>query len=122
MLRPRLISPGAILRLALLSDLHSGAPTVLGATQAPEPTDASVAGVVLNELTGSPLHRAQVGIHPANSTSIWALAPSGANGRFTIDGLPPGRYRLHADRSGFYSMDYGSAGPDQWGTVLVLHP
>lgn len=84
------------------------------------PTSASVSGIVINAVTGVPLHRASVGIHPADDAQLWASAPTDSSGRFTILDLPPGKYRLHVDRNGFYHMDYGSAGPDQWGTILEL--
>src|SRR5258706_573701 len=49
-----------------------------------------------------------------------ASATTDATGRFTFAGLPPGRYNVTAERSGFITANYGARRPGRAGLPLTL--
>ena len=91
-----MLTPGlsCVLLVALL------APSALWAQQA----TATLAGRVL-EGNGAPIGFASVVVENAVSGQQLSGALSGENGRFLIQGLPPGSYKVRISFSGFYPAD-----------------
>ncbi len=104
--------------------------------QNPEPSAAptcSLAGHVVNSVTGAPLRKAQVRLlrdTPATAQQGKSASPANdpqetittAEGEFSFTGLAPGAYRLFADRNGFKSRYWGGKGRSSQGQVLRLGP
>src|SRR5579863_3088564 len=89
----------------------------------------SIAGRVVNSATGEPVRRATVAALAEEDGHMVRSAETDADGRFTLDRLPPGKYPLTASRRGFRTAfydehdEYNSAivtGPDQDTTHLVF--
>ena len=89
----------------------------------------SLTGVVFNAATGEPLRKASVilrrtmeggqgGMQPVSPSSY--SATSDASGQFTLKDVPPGRYRLMAERAGFGTQNYGAKGPNAPGSIISL--
>jgi hypothetical protein len=83
---------------------------------------ASVEGVVMRADTGEPLRRAVITIRVAEGRGTPFTVATDIAGRFRIEGLPPGRYRLTVDRTGFVRAEYGQRAVDRPGSVLALAP
>jgi protocatechuate 3,4-dioxygenase beta subunit len=95
---------------------------------------SSVEGSVTNAVTGEPLRKAIVTLRkipdsgssnrsgPGLPVSAPYSATTDADGKYTIDNLDPGKYRLSTDRIGFVAQQYGarSGGANQAGTMLTL--
>ena len=70
---------------------------------------ASVGGVVLSDLTGQPLKRAQVVLKPAGAGTALSVT-TGINGDFSFPTVPPGRYSILTQRDGFLPSSSGRQG------------
>ena len=94
---------------------------------------ATVQGVVTRVGSGVPVGRAAVYLEPVRNLNgpiaiLNALGnpsplPSSttdAGGNFTIEGIPPGEYRVVASRNGFVRQQYGESGPATPGTPVEL--
>ena len=90
----------------VLAVLAAACAVVLGQTP-PAATDqpADVSGVVTNSVTGEPVVRAHVSLHPTsnrpNSTQQPYGAMTDAEGKFSITSVPPATYFVLAERVGF---------------------
>ena len=89
----------------------------------------SIAGRVVNAATGEPVRRATVAALAEEDSHMVRSVQTDADGRFTLDHLPAGKYPLTASRRGFRTAfydehdEYNSAivtGPDQDTTHLVF--
>jgi len=93
------------------------------ADQTPQkPEDyCSAQGTVLNGATGEPLRKAAVSLRTTGrrpGSRLSAVTDDG--GRFRIDNVEPGLYRLQAERNGFVRQDYGATRPGRSGKTLTL--
>jgi hypothetical protein len=83
----------------------------------------AVEGQVFNLATGEPVRKAQVALRPVGSSSAQPLgAYSDSGGRFSITGIPPGRYTMSASRAGFVAAGYSAQGAGRRGGTLSLAP
>src|ERR1035437_1642591 len=80
----------------------------------------SIAGRVVNSVTGAPVKRAEVSIVVDGRTDLRGTAPTDADGRFVCNSLPAARFRLSVQKNGYASMDYGATHPYMAGQVVVL--
>jgi hypothetical protein len=83
---------------------------------------AAVEGSVLRADTGEPLRRAVITVRVAEGRGTPFSVSTDAMGRFRIDGLPPGRYWMTAERNGFVRAEYGQRAPGRAGSVLAVGP
>jgi protocatechuate 3,4-dioxygenase beta subunit len=79
--------------------------------QAPPPPYAAIGGVVLNDVTGTPMERAAITLSTLDDTPLEALTFTESNGRFGFTDIPPGKYQLHADLDGFQRVWFGASTP-----------
>lgn len=80
----------------------------------------SISGRVVNSVTGAPVRRAEVSIVMDGRTDLRGISPTDAEGRFVCRSLPPGRYRLGAQKNGYAPMDYGATRPYMAGQAIAL--
>jgi protocatechuate 3,4-dioxygenase beta subunit len=109
------------------------APAVAPA-EAPSPF-AAISGIVLNDATGTPLHRVAITLSTMDATPLEALTFSESNGAFGFTAIPPGKYLVYAHLDGFQSARFGAstssrppevlklaAGDIRYGITFRLHP
>jgi Carboxypeptidase regulatory-like domain len=91
------------------------------ATVALAQNTASLAGRV-TDTTGHPLHKAALtlrNVGPAPVPQPTFTAESGSDGKFSFDGIPPGRYMLTLERIGYLQKSWRS-GPQETSSRLTL--
>jgi len=87
---------------------------------------ASISGSVTNALSGEPLRRALVYLRRIDATpsatnvQVSKTTYTDAAGRFTIEGITPGKYRLSAERSGFLTASYGQRSATGSGALMTI--
>jgi protocatechuate 3,4-dioxygenase beta subunit len=94
------------------------------ANSAKQEPPASVEGRVVNLATGEPLKRANVVLMPAEPRpdhTPYSTATDAA-GAFAVTGIPPGKYRLWAERTGYVRTEYGARGASRMGATITLGP
>jgi hypothetical protein len=71
---------------------------------------SSIEGRLTSALTGEPIKKATVFLHISESGASRTTfsTVSDANGRFSMNGIEPGSYRLWAEHSGFLTVEYGA--------------
>jgi hypothetical protein len=79
-------------------------------------TNPSIKGIVTNSVTGDRLRKAFLRLQPASGTGTVRPAVTDDDGRFVIENVEPGSYRIEAERQGFIEGQYG----DVNGTALEL--
>jgi hypothetical protein len=90
-------------------------------TQDPQSKVASVAGQVLRADIGEPLKKARILITSENDNSADPYtAITDSEGRFSIAGIRPGRYKMNVERDGFISKSYGEDKTGSSSAVLLL--
>ena len=90
------------------------------ASQAPRTGSAALSGVVVtDENTPQPIRRAQVTVTNADASLMRTTFTSDA-GRFSIIGLPAGRYTLAATKPAYLRSAYGAKRHDRPGTPITL--
>lgn len=94
------------------------------APPAKRPDKCAIQGRILNAATGEPLKKAQILLlkvePPFDQPKPGAVSDSG--GKFAINDIPPGKYRLYASRNGFVGATYSTQRPSQPGPALSLEP
>jgi hypothetical protein len=69
-------------------------------------TGYSIAGKLVNSVTGEALGKARVSIASAEKHDLTRAMITGPDGRFQFEGLPAGKYMLSAERLGFVAQSY----------------
>ena len=85
-----------------------------------ESKHAKVDGVVLNQLTGAPIPHAEVTLRPVIENLKPVVVMADTSGVFSMPNVPPGTYRVSADRVGFIKQDLGSKSRTTFGTRFNL--
>jgi hypothetical protein len=94
----------------------------------------AIEGHVLNSKTGEPIRRVNLTLRPFNTTgtssAVMVMGPmapaapyagtSDAEGKFRIENIEPGSYRLAAERQGFVLREYGSGQNSMMGTTIKV--
>jgi carboxypeptidase family protein len=65
-----------------------------------------ITGRTLHAQTGEPVRKVKLILHQMRMESVPYSAVSDAEGRFSIDDIEPGSYKLAAERSGFLRQTY----------------
>ncbi len=98
--------------------------TVVAAGQQAVPVDpkklCKIEGRTVNARTGELVPRVTLNLVAAGPGASGRSARSGADGSFLIEGVPPGSYRLMAERVGFLREGYGARTPGGAGAPLNL--
>jgi hypothetical protein len=93
------------------------------ATAAQDPTQfCKLEGSTVSAATGEPLPRASLTLAGSGQNAVARSARSDSDGRFLIENVPAGTYRLTAERVGFLRQGYGSRTPGGSGAPLILAP
>jgi hypothetical protein len=79
-------------------------------------------GRTVNAATGEPIQRASVMLSGAGPNATGRSARSDGDGRFLIENVQPGAYRLTAERVGFLRQGYGARTPGGTPAPLNLSP
>ncbi|HYL38004.1 MAG TPA: carboxypeptidase-like regulatory domain-containing protein [Bryobacteraceae bacterium] len=79
-----------------------------------------IEGHTLNLLSGEPLRRVALTLHPSAGQGAAVAAVSDTGGHFSFEGLTPGTYRLSAERTGFLDQEFGARSALSPGTPLQL--
>jgi hypothetical protein len=105
----------------------TGALTDLPAQQPSKAEDlGSVAGQVSNANTGEPLGKAELTLRRTDMRPGTGGIPGSysgttdSTGRFLIQKVEPGRYRLTARRNGYVAGEYGAADPSRAGNPVTV--
>jgi len=93
-----------------------------GPAQAPPSPFAAISGVVLNDATGAPIRRAAITLSTVDARPLEALTFSESNGVFGFNTIPPGKYRLRVELSGFQRAWFGAATSTRAPGTLKLAP
>jgi protocatechuate 3,4-dioxygenase beta subunit len=82
---------------------------------------ARLRGRVVAAQTGAPLRRAQVSLgSPASPTPTPRTASTDSDGRFEFTQLPPGRYSVIVNKTGYVALQYGQKRPTDPMTMVTL--
>ncbi len=76
------------------------------AAQKPSKTGFTISGTVINAASGEPVRRATVSVQNNESRQIVESVETDGEGRFSLDGLPAGKYPLTASKRGFLTAFY----------------
>ena len=104
----------AISTFALLGSLHAQRP------DAPAIGTASIAGRVVDAVTGRPVPGARVFASREPDVPNLPTRISDANGTFVLTELPAGSYRLGASRGGYLGGEYGQRRPGGGSSRITL--
>ena len=105
-----------------ISQSGNQVPRPAQAAREPPKNPARIAGKVLSVATDEPLARTMVALMPTETrpdSSTYSTSTDAA-GNFAMADLPPGRYRLWADRTGYVRTEFGSRSARQMGTTITL--
>ncbi len=92
------------------------------AAQTPDSAkSARLEGHVLN-LTGEPLRKVTLRLGNDALFAGNVAAMTDDKGKFTFEDVPPGRYAMTAERTGFLTQHYGASSYNSPGTPLTLKP
>jgi hypothetical protein len=76
------------------------------AAAAPPPGNYSIAGTVINAITGGPVSRATVAVLSEGDSHTVASVQAGIDGHFELERLPAAKYQLTASKRGFRTAFY----------------
>lgn len=96
---------------------------LLVAAEGKTPEKCTLAGTVVNSLTGEPLNKAQILAEPLGKPGAPAYGTlSDANGNFKLVELDPGQYRVRGERNGYLPTSYSGRRADSTGAAVVVAP
>ena len=114
----KLVATITVAAAVLAAAVH--AQQVRDQSQTPRAGSAAVSGIVTtDEQTPQPLRRAAVTLVNTEGGVVRTTYTNEA-GRFSVNGLPPGRYTLNASKPPYLRMAYGAKRPDTTGTSIML--
>jgi len=100
----------------------------LAQTAPPADDTCTLEGHVTNATTNEPIRKVTIRMErvdrPAGGTVVMNpttyTTSSDEGGKFAMQGIEPGQYRLYASRNGFVNENYGAHGHSRAGTTLTL--
>jgi Carboxypeptidase regulatory-like domain len=114
------MSATRFMRLATVTFLIVAGALWLSA-QVVEPKGGSVAGRVVNSVTGQPLPDLHLTLSPLGQ-GTGSTASTDAQGNFSFGHVKPGRYTLRGSKAGYANMAYGTTEIGNRGRVLMVGP
>ena len=81
---------------------------------------SAIRGRTVDAQSGHPLRHVIVSLYAASGDRVGRSALTDADGRYEIDKLPAGRYRLIARSEAYLDIEYGQTRPAQNGRPVVL--
>jgi Carboxypeptidase regulatory-like domain len=112
----------AIPALAAPAEPQSAAPAPRAAASGDPTQEVNVSGVIRGRITsvdtGKPLPRAQVRLTAFDMST--RTAGTSTDGRYEFRDVPPGRYTLRVERSGYLALEYGQRRPGEQGRPLEI--
>jgi hypothetical protein len=129
MLAKAVIPAFAICALAVPAAPQIGGPAPRDAAPHDTTQEVKESGVVRGRITsldtGKPLRRAQVqltpdGVMPSMMPPTPRTASSSNDGRYEFRDIPPGRYTLRVQRSGYLALNYGQRRPGEQARPLEI--
>jgi len=106
--------------MAVLALLSAGPLCEAEHAQVAKPSDASVSGTVVKLAGGAPIKSADVLLTSLADHTHTLSTVTDAGGRFELDGIAAGRYRLRVSHEGFLTQEYGARKPGETGATLML--
>lgn len=107
-----------------ITPLPAGIPNAAKPEEKKEP--AKLEGQVSNAITGERIKRVNIILMPAEPQRGTDFVPlstmTDAEGKFAMTEIPPGKYRLWAERTAFVRTEYGARGANQMGATINLSP
>jgi protocatechuate 3,4-dioxygenase beta subunit len=96
--------------------------TAVSAIAPAEKRECQVAGTVVGHEGGEPIKNARVVLRPegTNAPGKHYGLKTGEDGKFCFSNVPPGRYRLDAQRNGYVTQTYGEDDPSSSGPILAV--
>ncbi|HXU19214.1 MAG TPA: carboxypeptidase-like regulatory domain-containing protein [Verrucomicrobiae bacterium] len=94
------------------------------ASASQERTRSSIEGLVVRLGTSEPIRKAHVDVAPVNGGGTYRRLTD-ASGRFVVDGIEPGRYKIRIHKVGYVGylgQDYGEDATAGSGESLTVHP
>lgn len=88
----------------------------------PKSEKCSVAGTVLRKGTDEPIRYAHVTFQSLADPENSLHSTSGVDGKFSLNDIAPGQYRISVSRNGYVSIAYGASQPFDSGVPLSLAP
>lgn len=129
----RLVIPAVAVTLAVVVPAPSTArsravnpPQIIQGTpprdvrQPPQTGTAVIRGRVVAGDTGRPLRRARITVSAPELGRDNRTTSTGLDGRYEIEDLPPGRYTIRVERSGYLGLQYGQRRPLEQGKPLQV--
>ncbi len=87
------------------------------------PEKGRITGQVVNETAGEPLRKGTVtAFSPEGGNRESLEASTDAAGKYHLDDVTPGKYKVTAARNGFVTTTYGAKGANSEGTVVTVGP
>ncbi len=81
-----------------------------------------ISGIVIDNVSGDPVSRALVTVTWHGTPRSWATTRTDGSGRFTVEGLPAGKYDLKATKNGVGTAIYGARNLRELGDLITLGP
>jgi hypothetical protein len=85
-----------------------------------KPNSCLVSGQILQAGTNEPIRRAQVVLDPTNKRRDPYQTSTDTTGRFQIEQIEPGQYRLVVSKVGYLTLSYGQDSPNETGAIVTL--
>jgi len=86
----------------------------------PKSDECTISGIVVKLAGSEPLKTATVQLQSLQNLAHIASVVTDVGGRFELNGIDPGRYRLKVSRTGFVTQEYGQKTPNDPGTEIRL--
>ena len=81
-----------------------------------------VSGMVVRGLDSAPLKNATVQLVSSEDRDHTIATKTTANGRFELQNVPSGQYRLKISRDGYVEQEFGQKKPSDPGATFALRP
>jgi hypothetical protein len=92
------------------------------ASEPARPTGCSVSGMVVKLQGSVPLPSSTVRLQSVDDHARTFSGVTDAGGRFLVNAIDPGRYRLRVIRNGYITQEYGQRTPNDPGAIVALSP